>query len=123
MDNSSNPSEDIDMTVVSTSEPAADTPAMKKKDLIEAVAAKVDVKKPDVKATVEAVLEILGGALANGQSLNVPPLGKVMIKNGKTGANANVMNVRIRQSKVAAGEGAVKAKKGKKALAGDSEDS
>ncbi len=123
MDNSSNPSEDIDMTVVSTSEPVADTSALKKKDLIEAVAAKVDVKKTDVKATVEAVLEILGETLAKGQGINVPPLGRVMIKNSKSGANAHVMNVRIRQSKAAAGEGAPKGKKGKKALAGDGEDS
>jgi DNA-binding protein HU-alpha len=100
MDNSQTSAEDIDMTVVSTNEPTDALPQMKKKELIEAVAAKVDLKKPDVKAAVEAALEVLGEALTNGQSVNVPPLGKLMIKNSKSGANATVVNLRLRQSKI-----------------------
>ncbi|MEY8882767.1 HU family DNA-binding protein [Donghicola sp. XS_ASV15] len=90
--------EEIDMTVVTTKEAAAAVPPLKKKELIEAVVAKLDMKKPEAKAAIEAVLEVLGDTLASGQSVNVPPLGKLMVKNMKAGANANVVNVRLRQS-------------------------
>ena len=113
MDHSQTPAEEIDMTVVSTNEAADALPPMKKKELIEAVAAKVDLKKPDVKVAVEAALEVLGEALTKGQSVNIPPLGKLMIKNSKSGANATVVNLRLRQPKA----------QDKKPLAGDGEDS
>ncbi len=107
--------EKIDMTVVTTKEAAPAVPPMKKKELIDAVVAKLDMKKPDAKAAVEAVLEILGDTLASGQGVNVPPLGKLMVKNMKSGANATVVNVRLRKN---SGE-----KSDQKALAATGEDS
>ncbi|NVO23550.1 HU family DNA-binding protein [Donghicola mangrovi] len=124
MNQSSNTAENIDMTVVSTTEPNVAGPVMKKKDLIEAVGQKVDMKKPDVKNAVEAVLEVLGAAIANGQEVNLPPLGRLVAKRTKTGANATVMTLRLRQAKGVAEKAPEKPKgKGKKALAGQGEDS
>ena len=76
------------------------TPAvLRKKELIERVVATSGAKKKDAKPAIEAVLEVLGKALAAGEDLNLPGLGKVMIKRRKEQPSATVLTCRIRQPK------------------------
>lgn len=91
-------------------EPAGDDAAEKavvniyrKKDLIEAVAASSGVKKKTVRPVVEAVLADLGLALARGDALSLPPLGKLAVNRSKEGARADVMILKLRRLKPGAG--------------------
>jgi len=79
--------------------PTVAAPVLRKKELIERVVAKSGSKKKDAKPAIEAMLEVLGTALANGEELNLPFLGKVMVKRQKEQPKANVMICRIRQPK------------------------
>ena len=76
---------------------AAEVPVLRKKELIERVVARSGVKKKDAKPAIEAMLAVLGEALAAGEELNLQPLGKVMVKKTKELANAKMMVCRIRQ--------------------------
>ncbi|HMS95492.1 MAG TPA: HU family DNA-binding protein [Tabrizicola sp.] len=58
---------------------AGGSEGLKTRSLIEMVATETGGKKPDVKKIVEATLAALGKALATGQQLNVPPLGKIKV--------------------------------------------
>lgn len=70
---------------------------MRKKRLLELVVARSHVKKKYAKPVVEAVLEVIGEALANGEDLNLPPLGKIKVQRNIEQARAKVSVVRIRQ--------------------------
>ena len=74
-----------------------EVPVLRKKELIERVVARSGVKKKDAKPTIEAMLAVLGEALAAGEELNLQPLGKVMVKKTKELPNAKMMVCRIRQ--------------------------
>lgn len=74
-------------------------PEMKKQELIDKVLNKGDIKKKYAKPVVEAVLEVLGEALAEGRELNLPPLGKIKINRVRDVANARIIVTKIRQSK------------------------
>jgi len=79
------------------SKAAVSAPVLRKKELIERVVERSGVKKKDAKPTIEAMLAVLGEALAAGEELNLQPLGKVMVKKTKELANAKMMVCRIRQ--------------------------
>ena len=70
---------------------------MKVKDLIERVAAASDQNKKDVRAIVEATLAELGKALEAGESLNLPPFGRVRIANQKADASGQMMTLKLRR--------------------------
>lgn len=78
-------------------------PTLRKKELIERVVARSGVKKKDAKPTIEAMLAVLGEALAAGEVLNLQPLGKVMVKRNIEKPNAKIMVCRVRQRKENAG--------------------
>ncbi|MEM8576758.1 MAG: HU family DNA-binding protein [Pseudomonadota bacterium] len=82
--------------------PVVTGPMMRKKELIEAVVSRSGIKKKDAKPVVEAMLDVLGDALADGRELNLQPLGKVMVKKSKDLPAGKVLITRIRQSKPAA---------------------
>ncbi|MBL9049517.1 MAG: HU family DNA-binding protein [Tabrizicola sp.] len=84
---------------------------VKLKELVDAVAEVTGGKKPEVKATVEAVLSAMGAALATGKSLVVPPLGKLRVV--KNRGPALTLKLRLADGPKAAGL----------ALADDGEDS
>lgn len=88
------------VAVVSAPMPVVSAPVLKKKELIERVVEASGLKKKDVKPTVEAVLAVLGRAIANGEDLNLQPLGKLMVKNRAEKPNGTVINCRLRQAKV-----------------------
>ena len=81
--------------------PVVVPPVLRKKELIERVVARSGIKKKDAKPVIEAMLSVLGEALASGEDLNLQPLGKVMVKRVKELANAKVMVTRIRQRNAA----------------------
>lgn len=72
---------------------------LKKQELIEKVVRLSEVKKKDAKPVVEAMLQVLGEALAEGRELNLKPLGKVKLNRTKEMPNARVIVAKIRQSK------------------------
>ncbi|MFN3208893.1 MAG: HU family DNA-binding protein [Roseovarius sp.] len=89
-----------DLEVV-TEKSAADlvTSELKKPELLRLVADRADLNKNKVKPVVEAMLEVLGEALAEGRELNLKPFGKIKINRQKDVGNARVTVAKIRQSK------------------------
>ena len=76
------------------------TDMMKKPDLLDAVVAKTNLKKRDVKPALEAAFAIMADALRDGQALNLPPLGKMrVIKSKEMEGGASVVTVKLRTPK------------------------
>jgi len=86
-------------TVVNESTPTSTAPMMKKKELIEAVVERSGVRKKFAKPAMEAMMEILGEAIAEGRDLNLPPMGKIKHQRVKEASNARITVAKIRQSK------------------------
>lgn len=71
---------------------------LKLKELIEAAVAARGLKKSDAKPAIEAAMEVLGAALAEGRDVNLPGLGKMKIKRSKTTEGRRVIEMRLRQN-------------------------
>ena len=80
-------------------DPSPPGPEMKKQELLQKVLTRSGIKKKDAKPVVEAMLEVLGEALANGRELNLQPLGKIKMNRIKEMDRARVIVAKIRQSK------------------------
>lgn len=89
---------DLDVVTETTAAEIVST-ELKKQELLQLVADRADLNKNKVKPVVEAMLEVLGEALAEGRELNLKPLGKVKINRQKEVGNARVTVAKIRQSK------------------------
>lgn len=74
---------------------------MGKRELIERVVIASGIKKKAAKPVVEAMLKELGDALARGETLNLQPFGKGIVKNRKDLENAEIIELRLRRSKIA----------------------
>ncbi len=72
-----------------------------KRELIDRVVESSGIKKKAAKPVVEAMLKELGDALSQGETLNLQPFGKGIIKNRKELENAEVIELRLRRSKQA----------------------
>ena len=70
---------------------------MRKKELIELVVERSGKKKKDVKPAVEAMLEVLGEALAKNRELNLPGFGRVKVQREKALHNGRVVIAKIKQ--------------------------
>ncbi|WP_245770611.1 HU family DNA-binding protein [Roseovarius azorensis] len=90
-------------------------PEMKKQELLDKVLSRADVRKKVARPVVDAVLEVLGEALAEGREMNLPPLGRVKLNRVKDLPNARVIVAKIRQAKPGGRAGA-------KQRAGDAKD-
>lgn len=86
-------------SVFSDNTAAMSSPEMKKQELLQKVVTRSQIKKKDAKPVVEAMLAVLGEALADGRELNLQPFGKVKLNRTKEMANARVIIAKIRQSK------------------------
>lgn len=82
----------------------ADTPeteaaaVLRKKELIERVVAVSGAKRKAAKDIVEATLQVLGEALAKGETLALPPFGKARTTKQKdTSAGGSLMTVKVRR--------------------------
>lgn len=73
-------------------------PMMRKKELIDIVTERSGIKKRDAKPVVEAMLAVLGQAIAEGRELILQPLGKVKVNRRKDVQGGKVMITKIRQS-------------------------
>ncbi|SLN11818.1 integration host factor subunit alpha [Pseudoruegeria aquimaris] len=74
-------------------------PVVNRKELLERVAAEAEVRKQIARPIVEATLAVLARALAEGEEINLQPLGNIKIKRTDDNENAHVIHARIRQSK------------------------
>ena len=72
-------------------------PVLRKKELIDLVVERASVKKKDAKPVVDAMLEILGEALADNRELNLAPMGKFKVSTEKALANGRVIRMKGRQ--------------------------
>ncbi len=70
---------------------------MRKKELIDLVVERSAIKKKDAKPVVEAMLAVLGEALADNRELNLLPMGKFKVVNEKDLGNGKMMRVKVRQ--------------------------
>ncbi|MEW2911654.1 HU family DNA-binding protein [Leisingera sp. JC11] len=78
-------------------------PELAKKELIERAVERSGVKKKDAKPVVEAVLALLGEAVAEGRELNLKPFGKLRINRSQERSNGTVFVCKLRQPPAAAG--------------------
>lgn len=85
--------------VVKAAPPAPAQPDLRKKELIDMVVAQSGVKKKDAKPAVEAMLAILGDALASGRELNLQPFGKLRINRAEDRSNGRIIICKLRQAK------------------------
>jgi len=88
--------------VVDAPAPVVAGPMMRKKELIDAVVTRSGIKKKDAKPVVEAMLAVLGEAMAEGRELNLTPMGKLKVKRAKELPQAKVMIAKVRQPKPSA---------------------
>lgn len=73
---------------------------IKKPDLLDAIVTRTNLKKRDVKPTVEAALAVLVDALRDGMEVNVPPMGKLrVVKSKDLEGGAVVMTLKLRTPK------------------------
>ncbi len=74
------------------------TLALKKKELVDRVAALSGGKKKSVRDVVEATLSVLGEALEKGEELILPPFGKAKVNRSKDGAaGSKLLTVKLRR--------------------------
>ncbi|SEM82030.1 HU family DNA-binding protein [Palleronia pelagia] len=85
-------------SLVKPAQKVADGPEIKKKDLLERVAAQAGVKKPEAKPIVEAMLAVMGQALSDGEQLNLQPFGKVKVQKKKDLPNGQALTLKLRRS-------------------------
>lgn len=108
-----NPAEELDtplpevMRVVEDAGPEAedmdaeladDANELRKRELIDLVVARSEVKKKFAKPAVEAMLAILGEAISDGRNLNLAPLGKLKVNRSNDRGNGQVIVCKLRRS-------------------------
>ncbi len=91
--------------VVERSGAPATGPVLRKKDLYDRVAAATGAKKGDVRLIADAVLDILGTALAAGEVLALPPFGKARVHRQKDLPSGELLIVRLRRGGSGGGRG------------------
>jgi len=91
---------DLTSDVIRVSEPAIAEPDLKKSELVDAVVARSGIKKKDAKPVVEAMMAVLGDAIASGREFNLQPMGKLRINRVEDKNNGRVIICRIRQANV-----------------------
>lgn len=97
-------------------EAQAKAPSLKMRDFVDRVVDATGGKKKDVKEIVEATLKVLGGALAAGEDLNLPGLGRARVARKIEKDGASMMTLKVKH-------GAHHKKHADEPLAEESEDS
>lgn len=79
---------------------AAAKEMLKKPDLLDAVVARTNLKKRDVKPALEAAMAVISDALRDGKDVNLPPLGKLkVVKSKPLDGGASVLTLKLRTQK------------------------
>jgi len=73
-------------------------PAMRKKQIIDAVVERSGLKKRDVKPVLDHLLAVMGDALAEGKELVVPPMGRIKTHKKKQAAKKTIFFAKIHQN-------------------------
>ena len=68
---------------------------VKKKDFMDRAIERSGVRKSDAKAAVEATLAVLAEALAKGEELVLPPLGKIKVTREKANPRGRILMLRL----------------------------
>lgn len=90
-------------SVIKAAQPVVAGAMMRKKELIDAVVERSGSKKKDAKPVIEAMLAVLGDAVAEGRELNLQPFGKLKVNRSKDISNGKVMICKLRRSNNSAG--------------------
>lgn len=69
---------------------------VRKPQFIERVVERSEMRKREVKPALEAALAVLAEAIANGEELVLPPLGKVKVIREKEFANGSAYTIKVR---------------------------
>ena len=89
----------VEPHVVRVSEPEIARPDLRKKELIAEVLERCEVKKRDAKPVIEAMLAVLGEALADGRGLNLEPMGKLRINRAEEKNDRRIVVCKLRQKR------------------------
>jgi hypothetical protein len=90
--------------IAGPAEAAGDKPArepaavLRKKDLVDRVAALSGAKKKTARDAVEATLALMGEALDRGEELNLPPFGKARVNRSRDVAGGTALILKLRRS-------------------------
>ena len=84
-------------SVVETLSPVVVSNELRKKELFDLVVDRSGMKKKDVKPIVEAMLAVLGDALAEQREMNLQPLGKLKVQRGKELPDGRALVLKLRQ--------------------------
>ncbi len=95
--------------------------ALRKKDLIERVAAASGAKPGDVKKVVEATLALLAEHLGREEAMTLPPLGKLSVAKRKETGKGEVLTLKLRRGGAGDGPGDGAENSGKEPLAATDE--
>ena len=87
----------VEPKLVTSTVPVVTGPEMKKKELVDRVVTRSGIKKKDAKPVVEAMLAVLGAAMAEGRELNLQPMGRLKVARVKDTGNGQVLVCRVRQ--------------------------
>lgn len=71
--------------------------ALKKRELLRAVAERSGLRRRDAKQAVEAMLEVLGETLAEGREINLQPMGKLILKRSTERGPNRISILKLRQ--------------------------
>ena len=92
-------------TIVQAATPVVAKAVIKKPEFLEKAVARTDIKKRDAKPAIEAALAELADLLADGNDLNLPPMGKLkLVKSKDVGDGAKVLTLKLRTMKDSAGK-------------------
>ncbi len=96
---------------VAPAQPPDSSLVIRKKEFLERVVAASGAKKPVAREVTEAVLKVLGEALAAGESLALPPLGKLRVARQLDKQGGEMLVVKIRRGESGPGNGTEKTAK------------
>ncbi len=78
-------------------QPAAEPPMLKRKELIARAAAASGLKPGEIRRVLDGILGELGKALAAGETVNLPPLGKITVKRREQNESRQLVICRLRR--------------------------
>lgn len=70
---------------------------VKRKEFLERVLERTDMKPKDVKPVMDATLAVLGQLISEGEELNIKPLGRVKVNRQKKNPSATISILKVRQ--------------------------
>lgn len=85
-------------TVVDAPQSVILGPVLRKKELIDTVVTRSGMKKKDAKPVIEAMLAVLGEAIADKRELNLSPFGHIKVRKERKLPNGRMMVVKLRQN-------------------------